>query len=63
MGLPLIKLDGLYRGMWDDSDILALKALLSPANFEECVNLLYQKPFGGDVLFGWKRVAFYRGLI
>ena len=63
MGLPIIKLDGIYRGMFSEFDISNFQKLLAPEYFTELINILYKKPFGGDVLVGWKRVAFYRGLI
>jgi hypothetical protein len=36
---------------------------LDDAEAEELKNILYSRPFGGDVLIGWKRSAFLRGLI
>ena len=63
MGLPIIKLDGIYRGMFSELDVASLEKLLKPEYFHELIEILYKKPFGGDVLIGWKQVAFFRGLI
>lgn len=63
MGLPIIKLDGVYRGMFNEIDVTNFEKLLKPDYFNELIKLLYKKPFGGDVLLGWKKVAFLRGLI
>jgi hypothetical protein len=63
LGLPIIKLDGLYRGMFSHADIEKLAQQLEPDEAMKFKRLMYSKPFGGDVLFGWKRAAFYRGLI
>jgi hypothetical protein len=63
IGLPLIKIDGLYRGMFSEVDIGNYKKVLSSRNYYELIDILYKKPFGGDVLHGWKRGAFLRGLI
>jgi hypothetical protein len=63
IGLPLIKIDGLYRGMFSEVDIGNYKKVLSSRNYYELIEVLYKKPFGGDVLHGWKSCAFLRGLI
>ena len=63
MGLPIIKLDGIYRGMFSESDITNFQKLMAPQYFNELIEILYKKPFGGDVFFGWRQVAFFRGLI
>jgi hypothetical protein len=63
MGLPIIKLDGMYRGMFSEKDISNFKELLNLEFFEELIEILYKKPYGEDFLHGWKRVAFKRGLI
>jgi len=63
MGLPIIKLDGIYRGMFSELDISNFQKLMKPGYFNELIEILYKKPFGGDVLLGWKQVAFFRGLI
>ena len=63
MGLPIVKLDCLYRGMLNTLDVNKVLSFLPHDEKEELRRLLYARPFGGDVLFGWKRSAFMRGLI
>lgn len=63
MGLPIIKLDGLYRGMFNLADVRTLTDQLPPHEAEELRALLMDRPFGGDTLIGWKRAAFLRGYI
>ena len=63
MGLPIIKLDGLYRGMFNLADVRTLTDQLPTDEAEELRALLMERPFGGDTLIGWKRAAFLRGYI
>ncbi len=63
LGLPLIKLDGLYRGAFIVRDVEVIAGELAPEEGEAFRRLLYARPFGCDTLFGWKRAAFERGLI
>jgi hypothetical protein len=63
MGLPIVKLDLLYRGAASFSDIMKFKNFMSYEEFLELRGLIFQRPFGGDTLTGWRRAAFYRGLI
>lgn len=63
MGLPIIKLDGLFRGLFSEKDISHFQKLLKAEYFEELVEILYRNPFGNDYLHGWRRVAFERGII
>ncbi|MBS8228676.1 rhamnan synthesis F family protein [Vannielia litorea] len=63
LGLPIIKLDGLYRGMFNTYDIQRLSKLIAPQEALELQNLLMERPFGGATLIGWKRAAFIVGLI
>ena len=63
MGLPLIKLDGIYRGMFNDIDVNNFKSLMDHASYEALENLLFDKPFGSSTLVGWKKLAFETGLI
>ena len=62
-GLPIAKLDLLYRGMFNESDVENLCSLLDPDEAHEYRLLAYRKPFGGFTLMGWKYSAFFRGLI
>lgn len=63
IGVPIIKLDGLYRGMFNVEDIENLASQLELSQKEEFRRLMYSRPFGQDVLFGWKRLAFMLGYI
>jgi hypothetical protein len=62
-GLPLIKLDGIYRGMFNDIDVNNFKPLMDKRTFEALETLLFAKPFGEHSHSGWKRIAFINGLI
>jgi hypothetical protein len=63
LGLPIIKIDGLYRGMFATEDVRRITKQLDADDKISFMRLIFSKPFGGNVLFGWKRAAFYRGLI
>lgn len=63
LGLPIIKLDGLYRGAFNNYDLLRLQRKLDPDEAQELSALLLDRPFGAQMLQGWKRAAFMRGLI
>jgi hypothetical protein len=63
IGLPIIKLDGLYRGMFSLEDVETLSNQLDQDEKLAFKNLMFSNPFGGNSLFGWKRIAFFRGLI
>lgn len=63
VGLPLIKLDGIYRGMFNARDIERVTDDLDADQQEDFRRIMYSRPFGGVTLVGWKRAAFMRGLI
>jgi hypothetical protein len=63
MGLPIVKLDSIYRGMMNDADVYKFKPLMDVAEYELLESLLFQKPFGDNIYFGWKKLAFQMGLI
>jgi hypothetical protein len=63
VGLPLIKLDGIYRGMFNSRDIEKVTDDLDASQQESFRRIMYSRPFGGSVLTGWKLAAFMRGLI
>lgn len=63
IGLAIIKLDGLYRGAFNSNDVEKIASDLSEDQRELFLRLMYSRPYGGDVLFGWKSAAFFRGLI
>ena len=62
-GLPIIKLDLLYRGMHDMPDFGNLLRLMSQKEQEELFELMIRRPYGFDTFVGWRRAAFMRGLI
>ena len=63
IGLPIIKLDGIYRGMFNARDVERIANDLEPDQQEAFRRIMYSRPYGRAVLFGWKRAAFERGLI
>ena len=63
MGCPLVKLDGMYRGMFNVYDIQRICAQLNPQEAEELKEILLERPFGGDTYIGWRKAAFMVGLI
>ena len=63
MGCAIIKLDGLYRGVFDDVTILQLLSLMDEEDAPELKALLYQRPYGLEVLTRWKQAAFRKGYI
>jgi len=63
LGLPIIKLDGLYRGMFSVRDIELLIGQLSKKDAAFFRTLIYSKPYGGDVFIGFKLSSFERGYI
>lgn len=63
IGLPIIKLDGLYRGAFNSNDVEKLASDLESMQREHFLRTMYSRPYGGDVLVGWKLAAFMRGLI
>ncbi|WP_439550593.1 rhamnan synthesis F family protein [Falsiroseomonas sp.] len=63
LGMPLVKLDALYRGMLSVADVESIAHQLSAQESNDFRRLMFSKPYGGNYLVGWKRAAFYRGLI
>ncbi|SDP55484.1 rhamnan synthesis F family protein [Ectopseudomonas guguanensis] len=63
IGLPIIKLDGLYRGPFNSNDVEKIASDLDFEQRELFLRTMYSRPYGGDVLVGWKLAAFMRGLI
>lgn len=63
MGLPIVKLDGLYRGMFAIQDIQSITQQIPPQDAQALQHILLERPYGGDALRGWRRAAFMRGLI
>lgn len=62
-GLPIMKLDLLYRGTVSFSDILKYQKFMTSDEFLQFRELMFNRPYGGDTLVGWRRAAFFRGLI
>ena len=63
LGLPIVKLDGMYRGMFNLYDVQRVCAQLRPEEAIQLKEILLERPFGGDTLVGWRRAAFMVGLI
>lgn len=63
MGLPLIKIDGIFRGMFVDGDVNNFSSLMDDNSFKHLESLLFNKAFGENTLAGWKKRAFQQGLI
>ncbi|MFP1769517.1 hypothetical protein ACLEDK_08860 [Lonsdalea quercina] len=63
IGMPIIKLDGLYRGMFNAEDVENIASQLVPSQQDEFRRMMYSRPYGGHVLFGWKNIAFFHGYI
>jgi len=62
-GLPIVKLDLLYRGVLDESDIYRLAAMMDPEDAEEFKKLIFARPFGGHTLAALQRLCFHHGFI
>ena len=63
MGCPIVKLDGVFRGVFNMLDVKKICSLLTPQESAELEYLLLSRPYGGDTLIGWKHAAFIRGLL
>jgi len=63
LGLPIVKLDGMYRGLFNIFDIQRMMRLLGPEEGQELQQLLMDRPYGGATLIGWRRAAFNLGMI
>jgi hypothetical protein len=62
MGLPIVKLDLVYRGIADYGDVQKLLSQIEdPEEREQLFDMLSARPFGSDTLRGWKRAAFESG--
>ena len=64
MGCPLVKLDLIYRGAfsYEDAEIM-FSQIENKEDVELLRDMLYRRAYGLDVLRGWKRSAFNKGLI
>jgi hypothetical protein len=63
LGLPIVKLDALYRGICDIHDIRKILDQLPEEEASRLQSQLIARPYGGRYLTGIKRAAFERGLI
>ncbi|MBE9489856.1 MAG: hypothetical protein IMY67_06145, partial [Bacteroidetes bacterium] len=63
IGLPFVKLDGQYRGAFNQEDIYNITRQLNKIEAGELQYLLSNRPYGGTTLVSWKLTAFMRGLI
>lgn len=63
MGLPLVKLDGFYRGVFVATDIALICKQLPDSEADELKPLLLRRGFGGDMPFGWKKILYLWGFI
>jgi hypothetical protein len=63
MGLPTVKLDGVYRGLFSVADVERITSLLNDSDAVRLQGQLFAKPYGGDSLVGWRQVAFLRWLV
>ncbi len=62
-GLPLIKLDGVYRGRFDTAALDRICAALPACERQEYLALATARPPAMRTLTGWQREAFRAGLI
>jgi hypothetical protein len=64
LGMPLVKLDLLYRGAANFADVIRLTSQkIEESEATELSQLLLQRPYGADVFVGWRHAAFSVGLI
>jgi hypothetical protein len=64
MGCPLVKLDLIYRGAFSYEDAEIMFAQIDNKEDVDLLrDILYRRAYGLDVLRGWKRSAFNKGLI
>ena len=63
LGLAIVKLDGMYRGMFSAADVRKICALMAPGDAAALERLLLSRPFGDYNLDGWRQAAFRQGLL
>lgn len=63
LGMPLIKLDGFYRGAFGVEDVHLICEQLTPSEATEVKQHLYRRSYGGDSLFGWQEILYIWGFI
>jgi hypothetical protein len=62
LGLAIVKLDGMYRGVFDTTDVRKICDLLEPEDGKELSAILLSRPWGEHVTRGWRKAAFLLGL-
>ena len=63
LGLPIIKLDLVYRTVCDMQSILKLKEQLADEQKDEFMSILTSRLAGNKFLFGMNRKAFMYGIM
>ena len=63
LGLPIIKLDLVYRGVCDLQGIVKLKLQLADEQQDEFMEILTNRLDGNRFLFGFNRKAFNYGIM
>ncbi|MGA2654642.1 MAG: hypothetical protein ABSF18_01515, partial [Gammaproteobacteria bacterium] len=63
LGMPLVKLDGFYRGPFSEEDVLIITKNLPEIEARELQTLLFSKSYGKDALHGWKKYLYIRGFL
>lgn len=63
LGLAIVKLDGMYRGMFNAADVRKICRLLSPEDGRALERLLLLRPYGEYNLRGLRNAAFRQGLL
>tara|TARA_B100000886_G_scaffold45430_1_gene27900 strand:- start:1642 stop:2934 length:1293 start_codon:yes stop_codon:yes gene_type:complete len=63
MGCPILKNDGVYRGMWNMEDVINLKKYMEAEDFKEFSKILLSRQYGMTTLKGWRLYAFSEGYI
>lgn len=62
LGLAIVKLDGMYRGVFDATDVRKICELLDPEDAHELSAMLLSRPWGEHTTRGWRKSAFLLGL-
>ncbi|WP_240116226.1 rhamnan synthesis F family protein [Erwinia endophytica] len=63
IGLPIIKLDLIYRGMAGRGDLLRIKEHLNEKDYEVFSELFSSRDYGEKTLRGFKKISFVYGYI
>ncbi|MFA6036688.1 MAG: hypothetical protein WC748_01045 [Legionellales bacterium] len=63
LGMPLIKLDGFFRGVFSEEDVLIIAKLMQEDENAEIQKLLFSKSYGKDVLQGINYILYSQGFL